>query len=60
MNTIGTTVNEINVPTRVCANVWFFSFILDQHTNPTIEVRGMAVMPNTQISAKMGPVTPAQ
>ena len=54
------TINEISVPTRVCAKVWFFSFILDQPTNPTMEVKGRAFRPNTKISAKMGPVTPAQ
>ena len=53
-------VKEISVPARVCANVWFLSFSLDQPTNPTIEVKGIAFMPNTQISAKIGPLTPAQ
>ena len=54
------TVNEISVPTRVCLNVWFLVFILDQPTNPTIEVNGIAEAPNTHISAKIGPLTPAQ
>ena len=54
------TVNEISVPTRVCEKVWFFSLILDQPTNPIIKDNGKAVRPNTKISEKIGPVTPAQ
>jgi len=48
------------VPAKVWAKVWFFSLILDQPTNPTIEDRGKALIPKTKINAKIGPVTPAQ
>lgn len=60
MNNTRPTINESNVPPRVCAKVWFFSVILDQPTIPTIEVKGRALRPNTKIRAKIGPVTPAQ
>ena len=54
------TVNEINVPAKVCAKVWFFSFILDQQTKNIIKDNGKALVPKTNKSAKIGPVTPAQ
>jgi len=54
------TVNAIRVPASVWPKVWFFNFILDQPTKPTIKDNGSAFIPNTKMSEKIGPVTPAQ
>ena len=54
------TVNAISVPTMVCENVWFFSFTRDQQSKPMINAKGRTFIPKTKMSAKMGPVTPAQ
>ena len=58
--TTNPTAIGISVPTRVCLNVCFFNFILDQFTSNIIKDKGMIVMPNTKIRAKIGPVTPAE
>ena len=50
----------INVPTRVCLNVCFFNFILDQLTSNIIKDKGKTTTPNTKKRAKIGPVTPAE
>ena len=47
--TTNPTAIGIIVPTRVCRNVCFFNFILDQLTSTIINNRGKTIMPNIKM-----------